>query len=166
MTDFNIATMAKKAKTASRVAAQLNSSEKNTLLNALATAIENNSDIIINENSKDIAAGRDKGLSQAMLDRLVLTEQGIKEISSAIREIVALADPVGDIDKLSLRPNGIQVGKMRIPLGVIAMIYEARPNVTAEAAALCIKSGNAVILRGGSEAIHSNLAIAHCLHQV
>ena len=166
MTDFNIATMAKKAKTASRVAAQLNSSEKNALLNALATAIENNSDIIINENSKDIAAGRDKGLSQAMLDRLVLTEQGIKEISSAIREIVALADPVGDIDKLSLRPNGIQVGKMRIPLGVIAMIYEARPNVTAEAAALCIKSGNAVILRGGSEAIHSNLAIAHCLHQV
>ena len=166
MTDFNIATMAQKAKTASRVAAQLNSSEKNTLLNAIATAIENNSDIIIQENSKDITAGREKGLSQAMLDRLVLTEQGIKDIGSAIREIVALADPIGDIDKLSLRPNGIQVGKMRIPLGVIAMIYEARPNVTAEAAALCIKSGNAVILRGGSEAIHSNLAIARCLHQV
>jgi len=166
MTDFNIATMAKKAKTASRAAAQLNSSEKNALLNAIATAIESNSDIIIQENSKDITAGREKGLSQAMLDRLVLTEQGIKEIGSAIREIVALADPIGDIDKLSLRPNGIQVGKMRIPLGVIAMIYEARPNVTAEAAALCIKSGNAVILRGGSEAIHSNLAIARCLHQV
>ncbi|KGJ90852.1 glutamate-5-semialdehyde dehydrogenase [Colwellia psychrerythraea] len=166
MIDFNIATMAKKAKTASRAAAQLNSSEKNTLLNAIATEIENNSDIIIQENSKDISAGREKGLTQAMLDRLVLTEQGIKEIGSAIREIVALTDPVGDIDKLSLRPNGIQVGKMRIPLGVIAMIYEARPNVTAEAAALCIKSGNAVILRGGSEAIHSNLAIAKCLHQV
>jgi len=166
MTDFNIATMAKKAKTASRVAAQLNSSEKNVLLNAIATAIENNSEIIIQENSKDITAGREKGLTQAMLDRLVLTEKGIKEISSAIREIVALTDPIGDIDKLSLRPNGIQVGKMRIPLGVIAMIYEARPNVTAEAAALCIKSGNAVILRGGSEAIHSNLAIARCLHQV
>jgi glutamate-5-semialdehyde dehydrogenase len=101
-----------------------------------------------------------------MLDRLVLNDKGIKEISAAIIEIAALADPVGDIDKLSLRPNGIQVGKMRIPLGVIAMIYEARPNVTAEAAALCIKSGNAVILRGGSEAIHSNLAIARCLHQV
>jgi glutamate-5-semialdehyde dehydrogenase len=166
MTDFNIATMAKKAKAASRVAAQLNSTEKNTLLNAIATAIENNSDMIIEENSKDIAAGREKGLSQAMLDRLVLNDKGIKEISSAIREIVALADPIGDIDKLSLRPNGIQVGKMRIPLGVIAMIYEARPNVTAEAAALCIKSGNAVILRGGSEAIYSNLAIAKCLHQV
>jgi len=166
MTDFNIATMAQKAKQASRVAAQLNSSEKNALLNDIATAIENNSDAIIQENSKDIAAGREKGLSQAMLDRLVLTDKGIKDMSSAIREIVALTDPVGDVDKLSLRPNGIQVGKMRIPLGVIAMIYEARPNVTAEAAALCIKSGNAVILRGGSEAIHSNLAIAHCLHQV
>lgn len=166
MTDFNIATMARKAKNASRVAAQLNSSEKNTLLNDIATAIENNSDAIIQENTKDITAGREKGLSQAMLDRLVLTEKGIKEISSAIREIIALTDPVGDVDKLSLRPNGIQVGKMRIPLGVIAMIYEARPNVTAEAAALCIKSGNAVILRGGSEAIHSNLAIADCLHQV
>ena len=166
MTDFNIATMAKKAKAASRVAAQLNSTKKNILLNAIATAIENNSDMIIEENSKDIAAGREKGLSQAMLDRLVLNDKGIKEISAAIREIVALADPIGDIDKLSLRPNGIQVGKMRIPLGVIAMIYEARPNVTAEAAALCIKSGNAVILRGGSEAIYSNLAIAQCLHQV
>lgn len=166
MTDFNIATMASNAKKASRVAAQLNSSEKNTLLNAIADAIEANSDSIIQENAKDIIAGRDKGLSQAMLDRLVLDEKGIKDISAAIREIVALTDPVGDIDKLSLRPNGIQVGKMRIPLGVIAMIYEARPNVTAEAAALCIKSGNAVILRGGSEAIHSNLAIAQCLHQV
>ncbi len=166
MTDFNIATMAQKAKSASRVAAQLNSSKKNILLNAIATAIEDNSDMIIQENSKDITAGREKGLTQAMLDRLVLNDKGIKEISSAIREIVALTDPIGDIDKLSLRPNGIQVGKMRIPLGVIAMIYEARPNVTAEAAALCIKSGNAVILRGGSEAIHSNLAIAQCLHQV
>ena len=166
MTDFNIATMAKNAKKASRVASQLNSSEKNTLLNAIATSIENNSDVIIEENGKDIAAGREKGLSQAMLDRLVLDDKGIKGISSAIREIVALTDPVGDVDKLSLRPNGIQVGKMRIPLGVIAMIYEARPNVTAEAAALCIKSGNAVILRGGSEAIHSNLAIAKCLHNV
>ncbi len=158
--------MANNAKTASRVVAQLNSSEKNTLLNAIADAIEANSESIIQENAKDISAGRDKGLSQAMLDRLVLDERGIKDISAAIREIVTLTDPVGDIDKLSLRPNGIQVGKMRIPLGVIAMIYEARPNVTAEAAALCIKSGNAVILRGGSEAIHSNLAIAECLHQV
>ena len=158
--------MAKNAKIASRVAAQLTTTEKNTLLNAIADAIEANSDHIISENVKDIDAGRTKGLTQAMLDRLVLTEQGVKDISAAIREIVALADPIGNVSNLALRPNGIQVGKMRIPLGVIAMIYEARPNVTAEAAALCIKSGNAVILRGGSEAIHSNLAIAHCLHKV
>ena len=163
---FNMQEMASDAKIASRIAAQLSSTEKNTLLNAIADAIEANSENIISENDKDIDAGRAKGLSQAMLDRLVLTEQGVKEISSAIREIVALTDPVGDVSNLALRPNGLQVGKMRIPLGVIAMIYEARPNVTAEAAALCIKSGNAVILRGGSEAIHSNLAIANCLHEV
>ena len=102
-----------------------------------------------------------KGLTDAMLDRLLLTSQRVQDISEAIREIITLADPVGDIANLSLRPNGMQVGKMRIPLGVIAMIYEARPNVTAESAALCIKSGNAVILRGGSEAIHSNLALAN-----
>lgn len=166
MQQFNMATMATNAKVASRVAAQLTTIEKNTLLNSIADAIEANSDQIIKENSKDIAAGREKGLAEAMLDRLLLTKQGIKDISGAIREIVALTDPVGDIAHLSLRPNGMQVGKMRIPLGVIAMIYEARPNVTAEAAALCIKSGNAVILRGGSEAIHSNLALANCLHQV
>ncbi|MGV2872313.1 glutamate-5-semialdehyde dehydrogenase [Colwellia sp. E150_009] len=166
MQQFNMATMATNAKVASRVAAQLTTIEKNTLLNSIADAIEVSSDQIIKENSKDIAAGREKGLAEAMLDRLLLTEQGIKDISGAIREIVALTDPVGDIANLSLRPNGMQVGKMRIPLGVIAMIYEARPNVTAEAAALCIKSGNAVILRGGSEAIHSNLALANCLHQV
>jgi len=166
MTTFNMTDMATNAKSASRVAAQLSTAEKNKLLTAIADAIEANSDSIISENSKDIDAGRAKGLSQAMLDRLVLTVQGIKDISAAIREIIALSDPVGDINGLSLRPNGIQVGKMRIPLGVIAMIYEARPNVTAEAAALCIKSGNAVILRGGSEAIHSNLAIAQCLHAV
>jgi glutamate-5-semialdehyde dehydrogenase len=166
MTEFSITTAAANTKIASRVVAQLTSTEKNALLIAIAEAIEDNSDSIIQENAKDIAAGKNKGLTQAMLDRLVLTEAAIKDISSAIREIVALKDPVGDISNLALRPNGLQVGKMRIPLGVIAMIYEARPNVTAEAAALCIKSGNAVILRGGSEAIHSNIALANCLHSV
>jgi len=161
-----MAAMAAQAKKASRVAAQLTTIEKNTLLHAIADSIENSSALIISENGKDIDAGRAKGLSDAMLDRLLLTTQRVKDISSAIREIITLADPVGDIANLSLRPNGMQVGKMRIPLGVIAMIYEARPNVTAESAALCIKSGNAVILRGGSEAIHSNLALANCLHQV
>ena len=144
MHQFNMATMAANAKAASRVAAQLTTLEKNALLNAIADAIEANSAEIISENSKDIEAGRAKGLAEAMLDRLLLTDQGIKDISSAIREIVALTDPVGDIANLALRPNGMQVGKMRIPLGVIAMIYEARPNVTAEAAALCIKSGTAL----------------------
>jgi len=158
--------MAANAKVASRIAAQLTTPEKNIILNAIADVIETNSANIISENTKDIEAGRSKGLTQAMLDRLVLTQQGVKDISAAIREIVALTDPVGNISNLALRPNGLQVGKMRIPLGVIAMIYEARPNVTAESAALCIKSGNAVILRGGSEAIHSNLAIAKCLHEV
>ena len=166
MSAFNMAAMAAQAKKASRVAAQLTTIEKNTLLHAIADSIEKNSESIISENSKDIDSGREKGLSEAMLDRLLLTTQRVKDISSAIREIIALADPVGNIANLALRPNGMQVGKMRIPLGVISMIYEARPNVTAESAALCIKSGNAVILRGGSEAIHSNLALANCLHQV
>lgn len=132
----------------------------------MAAAIEAEAASIIAENSRDIDAGRSKGLSEAMLDRLLLTEQRVTDIADAIREIVTLTDPVGDIANLALRPNGMQVGKMRIPLGVIAMIYEARPNVTAEAAALCLKSGNAVILRGGSEAIHSNIALANCLHSV
>ncbi len=166
MSLFNMTTMACQAKIASRIAAQLTTLEKNSLLNAIADAIEASSNVIMRENNKDIEAGKTTGLTDAMLDRLLLTEQRISAMSEAIREIAALTDPVGDIANLSLRPNGMQVGKMRIPLGVIAMIYEARPNVTAEAAALCIKSGNAIILRGGSEAIHSNLALATCLHQV
>ncbi|MEW6989725.1 glutamate-5-semialdehyde dehydrogenase [Colwelliaceae bacterium 6441] len=165
-TTFNMTENAKQVKKASRIVAQLTTSQKNGLLNAMAINIEAASDKIIIENSKDIQAGKDKGLSDAMLDRLLLTKQRIIDIANAIREIVTLTDPVGDIANLVLRPNGMQVGKMRIPLGVIAMIYESRPNVTAEAAALCIKSGNAVILRGGSEAIFSNIAIAKCLHQV
>ena len=163
---FNMTNMAQQAKAASRVVAQLTTTQKNTLLNAMASAIEDQSKKILIENEKDITVGKTKGLSEAMLDRLLLTKQRISDISDAIREIVTLTDPVGGVGNLILRPNGIQVGKMRIPLGVIAMIYEARPNVTAEAAALCIKSGNAVILRGGSEAIHSNLALAACLHKV
>ncbi len=163
---FDIASNAKLVKQASREVAQLTTTEKNRLLSELASAIEANSQLIISENQKDIITGREKGLSEAMLDRLLLTPERIVGIADAIREIVTLADPVGNVANLILRPNGMQVGKMRIPLGVVAMIYEARPNVTAEAAALCIKSGNAVILRGGSEAIHSNLAIADCLQQV
>lgn len=164
--EFSMYQMAKDARQASLVVAQLTTAQKNALLLDMATAIENDKNIIINENARDIAKGKEKGLSDAMLDRLLLTSERIADIANAIREIVTLADPIGDIAHFALRPNGIQVGKMRIPLGVISMIYEARPNVTAEAAALCIKSGNAVILRGGSEAIYSNLALAKCLHQV
>jgi glutamate-5-semialdehyde dehydrogenase len=168
MTDqtFNIEEMAANTKIASREVAQLTTTEKNDLLTAIADGIEQQSVNIINENVHDIDAGREKGLTDAMLDRLLLTTQRVKDIADAIREIVTLADPVGNMNNVILRPNGMQVGKMRIPLGVVAMIYEARPNVTAEAAALCIKSGNAVILRGGSEAIHSNLALAKCIHTV
>jgi len=162
---FNIQTSAQQAKIASRIVAQLNNQEKNQLINKMADVIVDNSTMIIEENAKDIQAGRDKGLTDAMLDRLLLTPSRVSEIAEAMREIVALRDPVGHVSELALRPNGMQVGRMSIPLGVIAMIYEARPNVTAEAAALCIKAGNAVILRGGSEAIHSNIAIAKCLHQ-
>jgi len=165
LTTFNMTDMAANAKVASRDVAQLTTTQKNQLLTAMAAEIELQSPFIIEENKKDIEGGREKGLSEAMLDRLLLTPQRIVDIADAIREIVTLADPVGNISQLSLRPNGMQVGKMRIPLGVISMIYEARPNVTAESAALCIKSGNAVILRGGSEAIHSNLALANCLHK-
>ncbi|WP_286263502.1 glutamate-5-semialdehyde dehydrogenase [Thalassotalea atypica] len=163
---FDMTDMAKQAKIASREVAQLNTTQKNSLLLAMATAIETNKEHIIEQNALDLTAGEQKGLSIAMLDRLKLDDDGISGIANAIREIVALTDPVGHMAELSLRPNGIQVGKMRIPLGVVSMIYEARPNVTAESAALCIKSGNAVVLRGGSEAINSNLAIANCLHSV
>jgi glutamate-5-semialdehyde dehydrogenase len=163
---FDIAKSAVLAKQAALTVAQLTSLEKNDLLLKMADAIIASSATIIVENAKDIEAGRAKGLSSAMLDRLLLNEQAINDIADAIREIVRLDDPIGHISNMTLRPNGIQVGKMRIPLGVIAMIYEARPNVTAESAALCLKSGNAVILRGGSEAIHSNIALAKCLHQV
>lgn len=165
ITSFSIAESAARSKQASRIIAQLTELEKNKILLTMAQLIEQNSAEILFQNQKDIDAGRAKGLSDAMLDRLLLTDTRIIDIAEAIREIITLADPVGSMANTTVRPNGIQVSKMRIPLGVIAMIYEARPNVTAEAAALCFKAGNAVILRGGSEAIHSNLAIADCLHQ-
>lgn len=163
---FNIETAASATRVASRQVAQLTTTQKNNLLIAMAAGIEAKTEAILADNAKDIAGGKEKGLSEAMLDRLLLTKQRIVDIANAIREVATLSDPIGSMTNVKLRPNGMQVGKMRIPLGVIAMIYEARPNVTAEAAALCIKSGNAVVLRGGSEAIHSNIALANCLHEV
>ncbi|TLU64562.1 glutamate-5-semialdehyde dehydrogenase [Thalassotalea litorea] len=166
VSQFDIASLAKKARQASPVVAQLTTTQKNNILMAMAAKVRAEKSMLIGENSKDIDAGKSKGLTDAMLDRLLLTDARIEGIAGAIEEIVALADPVGSVSGLKKRPNGIEVGKMRIPLGVIAMIYEARPNVTAEAAALCLKSGNAVILRGGSEAVHSNRAISNLWHQV
>lgn len=164
MSSFNIGQAAANTKIAARQTAQLNSAQKNDLLHAIADRIDSQVDAILSANAMDIQSAKEKQLANAMVDRLLLNPERIQDIASAIREIAGLTDPVGDIANIATRPNGIQVGKMRIPLGVVAMIYEARPNVTAEAAALCLKSGNGVILRGGSEAIHSNRAIAQCLH--
>ncbi len=158
----NIATNAREA---SITMARLTAAEKNRLILAMADALAASATELIVANAKDLALGRDKGLSAAMLDRLLLDEQRIGGIADALRQVAALPDPVGAVDRMWLRPNGLQVGKMRIPLGVIGIIYEARPNVTADAAALCLKAGNAVILRGGSEAINSNLAIAAILQK-
>jgi glutamate-5-semialdehyde dehydrogenase len=151
------------AREASIAMARLSTVAKNSLLLAMADALESGSSGLIGENGKDLEAGRLKGLSVALLDRLMLDETRIKGMANALREVAALPDPVGEVTKMWKRPNELMVGKMRIPLGVIGIVYEARPNVTADAAALCLKAGNAVILRGGSEAIHSNRAIAAIL---
>ncbi len=148
------------ARDASRAIARADSNAKNEALRTIATSIRRNSTVLLVANQKDLAAARTAGLEPAMLDRLTLSEKGIASMADGVEQIAALPDPVGEITDLKFRPSGIQVGKMRVPLGVIGIIYEARPNVTADAAALCLKSGNAAILRGGSEAIYSNRAIA------
>jgi len=136
---------------------------KNAALHAMAEAIDQAHDRLIAENRKDLDAGRRDGLDEALLDRLTLNAERIAGMADGLRQIAQLPDPVGSITDLNYRPSGIQVGRMRVPLGVIGIIYESRPNVTADAAGLCLKSGNAAILRGGSEAIHSNKAIAACI---
>ncbi|MBI3755835.1 MAG: glutamate-5-semialdehyde dehydrogenase, partial [Deltaproteobacteria bacterium] len=159
----DIQRIAQSAKEASLKLANLNSDAKNKALLRMADELLKNADKIKKANKKDIEAAEGKGLSKAMIDRLTVSDKVLKTMSDGIKEVAALPDPVGEISKMWKRPNGLLVGKMRIPLGVIGIIYEARPNVTADAAALCLKSGNAVILRGGSEAINSNLAIANVL---
>lgn len=161
-----VATIAHNARQASFALARLSTSVKNEMLLQMAHGLEAGVAHLIAENAKDLATGREKGLSDAMLDRLMLDDKRIKGMADALREVAALPDPVGEVTKMWKRPNGIMVGKMRIPLGVIGIVYESRPNVTADAAALCLKSGNAVVLRGGSEAIHSNRAIAAILQGV
>ncbi|MDR3392108.1 MAG: glutamate-5-semialdehyde dehydrogenase [Sulfuriferula sp.] len=153
------------ARTASRAAARADTCTKNLALAAIADAIERDSALLQAANDKDMAAAQANGLDAAMLDRLVLNAKTIAAMAEGLREIAALPDPVGEIADLKYRPSGIQVGKMRVPLGVIGIIYESRPNVTADAAGLCLKSGNAAILRGGSEALHSNQAIAACVRE-
>ena len=153
------------AREASRVIARADSRVKNEALLTIAAAIRRNSTALLSANQQDLAAARLAGLEPAMLDRLTLTEKGVAAMADGVEQVAALPDPVGEISDLKFRPSGIQVGRMRVPLGVIGIIYEARPNVTADAAALCLKSGNAAILRGGSEAIHCNRAIAALVHE-
>ena len=153
------------ARKAGREISRTESGKKNRALLAIAEAIENNQDWLIAENQKDLEAGKQNGLDAPSLDRLKITASSILLMTEGLKQVAALPDPVGEITDLSYRPSGIQVGQMRVPLGVIGIIYESRPNVTVDAAALCLKSGNACILRGGSEAIHSNQAIATCISQ-
>jgi glutamate-5-semialdehyde dehydrogenase len=158
--------MGRLARKASTLLARTPACLKNRALVAMSEALLTHQELLIRENALDVEEARQNGLSPAMLDRLTLTEKTLINISRGLTEVAALPDPIGNITSLSRRPNGLTVGRMRIPLGVIGIIYESRPNVTADAAALCLKSGNAVILRGGSEAIRSNLAIIRILQEV
>jgi len=155
----------RKARSAARFMAQAVTSKKDAALIAMADTIEQSSRQLMSANGKDLEAANKQGLDDALLDRLALNESRIVAMAEGLRQIAALTDPVGEISHLAYRPSGIQVGRMRVPLGVIGIIYESRPNVTADAAGLCLKSGNAAILRGGSEALHSNQAIAVCIHR-
>ena len=158
-------TLGRQARAAAAALSRSETAAKNAALLAMAAAIDHSAATLISENAKDLAAGKANGLDDAMLDRLALNAARIQSMSDGLRQIAALPDPVGEISGMAYRPSGIQVGRMRVPLGVIGIIYESRPNVTADAAGLCLKSGNATILRGGSEAIHSNQAIAKCIQQ-
>ena len=154
-----------RARDASRTLAGASTAARNAALNAIADTIGERMRTIKSANRQDLDAGRSSGLAAPLLDRLELTGARIESMAEGLRQIAALPDPVGEIGDLRMRPSGLQIGRMRVPLGVIGIIYESRPNVTADAAGLCLKSGNATILRGGSEALRSNLAIAECIHQ-
>ncbi len=155
--------LGQQARTAGREISRADSAKKNQGLLLIAEELGNSREFIAEENQKDLDAGRQQGLDSASLDRLTLTPARIEAMIEGLKQVAGLPDPVGEITNLSYRPSGIQVGQMRVPLGVIGIIFESRPNVTIDAAALCLKSGNACILRGGSEAIHSNKAIARCI---
>ena len=155
----------RRARAAARELSRANTGAKNAALHATAQAIRRDAEAILAANKKDMNAARAAGLDAALLDRLELNAARVQAMAEGLEQIVGLPDPVGAIDDLRLRPSGIEVGRMRVPLGVVGIIYEARPNVTADAAGLCLKSGNAAILRGGSEALHSNQAVAACLQE-
>ena len=155
----------REARRAARAMARAQTHAKDAALAAMADAIERDHARLLAANAQDVAAARAKGLDDALVDRLALGARSVAAMADGLRQIAALRDPVGEIAELAYRPSGIQVGRMRVPLGVVAIIYEARPNVTADAAGLCLKSGNAAILRGGSEAIRSNQAIAACVRE-
>jgi glutamate-5-semialdehyde dehydrogenase len=154
-----------RARHASRAMAKADTAAKNMALSLIAAAIRRDAAALRAANQKDLEAARTNGLAEAMLDRLTLSDKAIATMAEGLEQIVALADPIGEISNMKYRPSGIQVGQMRVPLGVIGIIYEARPNVTVDAAGLCIKSGNATILRGGSEAIHCNQALAKLVQE-
>ena len=153
------------ARAAARELARASTGTKNAALRAMADAVARDESRLLAANAQDVSAAKAAGHDAAFIDRLTLTTQVVRAIGEGLEQIAALPDPVGEITDLKYRPSGIQVGRMRVPLGVVGIIYESRPNVTADAAALCLKSGNATILRGGSEALHSNQAIAACVHQ-
>jgi len=160
-----MAGVGRKARGASRVLAAANTGDKNAALLAMAEDIDAHRDFLAEQNGKDLEAGAAKGLATALLDRLELTPARIDSMIEGLRQVAGLPDPIGEIFDMNYRPTGIQVGRMRVPLGVVGIIYESRPNVTADAAALCLKSGNATVLRGGSEAFHSNQAIAESIRR-
>ncbi|KUJ75998.1 gamma-glutamyl-phosphate reductase [Thiomicrospira sp. XS5] len=155
--------LGQQARGASRQLTVAPTKQKNDALLKIATALETNADTLKSENAKDLEQGKANGLESAMLDRLALTDKVIAGMAEGLRQIAALNDPIGEISDMNYLPSGIQVGKMRVPLGVVGIIYESRPNVTIDAAALCLKSGNAALLRGGSEAAYSNRALAKCI---
>lgn len=163
--DRYMARLGQSARLASRALAAAETAAKNNALLAIASDLDAGRAALIDANRRDLQAGREKHLDAALLDRLELTDARIDDMIEGLRQIAALADPIGEIFDLTFRPSGIQVGRMRVPLGVVGIIYESRPNVTADAAALCLKSGNASVLRGGSEAFHSNQAIAASIHR-
>ena len=158
-------TLGREARAASRAIASADANQKNRALLAMAAAIRRDTFKLLAANARDMAAARAEGLDAALLDRFEINEKSVSAMAEGLEQIAALPDPVGEITDLNYRPSGIQVGKMRVPLGVIGIIYEARPNVTADAAGLCLKSGNAAILRGGSEAMLSNQAVAACVRE-